>query len=462
MSPFGRVMAALPNLEALFPMAPAAPDLVTGAVLAKAKTTAALLAAGGAVMASKISILAAVVITAFFCLTAGTVLGVLLKFRAAPEDRARVVELERQLADALRRSSLPQPVTPRPGTAGARFPAPPAVAPASAGSELTARLKRYKSWTDAWAMEKKSLGDKLYDQKFELKYRLTKLRDMTRELEGIRDLIFQNPEIFLQFLRDPGNEGCIGDLVVYAFGFLVPSPEQGTLFGSKLSFETFPRGLTDGLFDLLGSGTAAQREAAMNFFEYVRDLPDVFGARWTAQLEDPDPRTQIRAARLVGRISSMSQETLTALLRAGRTSTHIEVRREVATAMNWVKLPEAQDFLLERIESATDPYEITNAALAMVSKFIAASNGGPAVDEERFVRAAMTALGRPMEDDGHLKYVIRPALYLFPAKVRPLLERARAASKTDQCRDAMTAILQKIEAGETDREELGKLLWASK
>lgn len=46
-------LAALPNLEALFPPGPVTPDLVTGAVLAQAESATADLAAGGIAMASK-------------------------------------------------------------------------------------------------------------------------------------------------------------------------------------------------------------------------------------------------------------------------------------------------------------------------------------------------------------------------------------------------------------------------
>ncbi|HTF57739.1 MAG TPA: sigma-70 family RNA polymerase sigma factor, partial [Planctomycetota bacterium] len=72
----------VPDLGRLFEWGAApsvAPDLVSGPVLAKVHSIAVALAVGGVVVASKISIVAAVVITALLCLTAGTGLGVLLK-----------------------------------------------------------------------------------------------------------------------------------------------------------------------------------------------------------------------------------------------------------------------------------------------------------------------------------------------------------------------------------------------
>ncbi|HEU4339927.1 MAG TPA: sigma-70 family RNA polymerase sigma factor, partial [Planctomycetota bacterium] len=83
-------LLALPDLGGLFPRGgppSAAPDLVSGAVLAKVHSIAAL-AAGGTVMASKSSIAAVVAFSLIACLGAGT--GAVLLLRSTPGPKPEI------------------------------------------------------------------------------------------------------------------------------------------------------------------------------------------------------------------------------------------------------------------------------------------------------------------------------------------------------------------------------------
>ncbi len=447
--------AALPDLGGLFEaQGGVAPDLVSGPVLAKVGAVA-----GGALMASKTSLVAAVVITGVLCLAAGTGLGLLL--RSQPGKGAQVLagvpETRKTSGDKSVLNShptgKPAEAVSSPGEMRKSVTAQP-----PEGS-LAARLNRYREWRLAWEREKAALGDKLHlDDQFKIRHFHAKRKEMSGELAGLRELVLADPAALLEFMKEQENGPWLDDLIAYGFGFVSPDPELGFVTPGKPSVDRFPSRLTESLLELMRSGTAAQKGAAMTFFGHVSNHPPQFEERWQNLLDDADPAVQSRAAQLVTQVPGIRPEFMAALTRVGRTSPEVWVRVAVANSMSWIRTPEAQDYLIERLEAATEVNEVVSLTCAMTAKFYAVSSGGPAVPQEKFIASSMSALNRGLGDDG-VRYVIMAALFLPFDKARPILDRARAVASTTDLQDSVAAMLRKIDGGEAKREDLEKLLW---
>jgi RNA polymerase sigma factor (sigma-70 family) len=433
------------------------PDLVSGPVLAKVAAVA-----GGTLMASKTSLVAAVVMTGILCLAAGTGLGLLLKSRPehvaqvrAPVPETRITSGDGKDLDSHTAGKPAQAVL-SPGEAKRSVTSQPPE------RSLAARLNRYREWRLAWEREKAALGDKLHlDDQFKIRHFHAKRKEMSGELAGLRELVVDDPAALLEFMKEEENGPWLDDLIVYGFGFVSPDPELGFVTPGKPPVERFPSRLTDALLELMSSGTAAQKGAAMAFFGHVSNQPPQFEERWRSLMEDADPAVQSRAAQLVSQIPEIRPEFMAALTRVGRTSTDVRVRVAVANSMSWIRTPEAQDYLIERLEAATEANEVVSLACAMTAKFYAVSSGGPAVPQEKFMVSSLAAVNRGLGDDA-VRYVIMAALYLPSDKARPVLDRARAVATTTDLQDSVTAMLRKIDTGEAKREDLEKLLWPSR
>jgi len=332
-------------------------------------------------------------------------------------------------------------------------------APTAADSPLQGRLNRFRTWVAEWHADRKLFMEAhILDHKAQYAYVLEKQKELMLELGDINALILKDPETFFRFLKDPENEFCVSELTEYGFGFY--KWNNGSPYGMKLEYSSFPQVLIDGFYELLRTGTPALKMAALGFFGGVSGLPPEFTTHWTALINDADQRVVHRSLQLVSQLSSVPKETLDAVFVVGRASPDVEVRREAATAMGWVTDPASQSFLLERMETVMDAYEVTSSVVAMYSKFYAASRGGHPVDEGRFLRAIVGIMNREL-DGGSLKILVGAALMVPPSKSRPVVERALAVAPDLACRDQIGRVLQKIDAGETDQKTINGLLWPS-
>jgi RNA polymerase sigma-70 factor (ECF subfamily) len=445
---------AIPSLESLFPAAPAAPDLVTGVVLAQAKAAAAALVAGGAIMSTKATI-AAIALTAILCLTVGTGFGVLLKRGSERTTRQRIDELEHRLADAVKSKTVASKST--------QLPSPPATEPVKtalepAESPLNARLNRWKAWKDAARREREEFRGKLDSDKLTA-YLTRKNREQVTELDGVFQLAFDDPETFLAFIRAPENEPYLEGFLLNALGF--SRLEPGFIMVRALDFKHFPEALTDGLFELVKTGSTAQRAAALAFFGRLSGSPPEYAEYFRSFLKSPEPGLQIEAIGVMTSMGPPTGENLEAIIALGAKSPHEAVRARVADALRYVDQPEATAYLFERLESPRDLKELVSATMALGHKLMmAARTGGSPVSEERFLTAISTHWSRGY-DESVFKMMLYNVVCCPGDKVRPVLAGALASAPTDKTKEIVAEILRRMDEGEKDREALKGLIYKS-
>ena len=417
-------------------IAAATPDLVSGPVLAKAASATA-----GTALAIKIAVgLAAVIAVAFLFER-------LTRF-ATPGDLAPIEStvLRSTTSSNPLSPGLPQPGQGIPETAFAR----------AKTSSLQGRLVRFRDWVLARNEERDRIRPE--DQRARESFAEDRHRGLILELKGLAEQVSEDPETFFRFLEDPANECCVLDLAWAGFGYFYIEPGAGYAMGMPLDCASLPPKVVEGFLDLLRDGTAVLKQASLFFFSTLRDRPSGFWKQLPAAIRDAEPRVASQAIKLVWPSTTAPPEVVDAVLVAGRTSAHVEVRRGAADTMANLQVPEAQEFLLERMETVKDPYELFSAVLGMSAKFLAASRGGAPVDEARFLQASLAIAGRKIEG-GYQKWLVGTVLYVPPGRSRPVIERALASASDDGTRAALTAVLAQVDSGVTDREVLQKLLW---
>lgn len=444
--PASLMIAAMPDLGRLFEARPSSPDLVLEAVVAKAHSISTLASGGTAVMITKPAIYATLTLIAILCLAVGLGVGAYTVFRSTSASSSRGRPgAEGGIADAPGKVSG-KAVDGAHGTTDA--------IETKETSPLHARLIRFRNWH---ADKKRAIEELRLDQPAQIALLQKKQLEVLLVLEGVTQMILKDPDTFFRFLKDPANEACIAELTDFGFGFY-RSPVEGQLFGMRVDGDTFPRALIEGFFDHLRLGSPAVKSAALGFFGNLQNPPVDFTPHWTAMINDPDGKVALRAVQLVSKFGAASKETAEAVMKAGRTSLDVEVRREASAAMAFVEGPEGEAYLLERMEAVTEAYEVMSTVVAMYSKFYAAARGGPAVDETRFLNAALEIMNRNLES-GSLKSLVGAVLNVPPSKSRPVVERALAVAPDLECRDAISRVLQKIDAGVTEQKLLNALLW---
>ena len=448
-------LAVLPNLDILFDAVPAAPELVTGAVLARAHSSAAVLAAGGTLVASKTPILVAVAVTALVCLTAGTGIGVALKSRSERVQRERVDHLERQLAVAVSSMKTTPPDAPSEPPVETAKPE-----PKPADSPLASRLKRWKAWKDASRREAEELKGKLDPAKLNA-YMLKKSREQVAELEGVFQLAFDDPETFLAFVKAPENEPYLDGFMLNALG--LARLEPGFIMITGKDFSVYPEALTSGLFELAKSGSKAQRTAALSFFSRLTGAPPEYGEYFRTLLNDPEPEIQIVAINVLTGTKQVSGEELKVLIDLGSRSPHEGVRSRVADALRYVDKPEAAAYLFERLESPRDTREFVSALMGLSNKLAGANRivVEHPISEDRYLSAISASWNRAT-DENTFKLMVYSALCAPVDKARPVLDQALGAAPSKSTKEMVAGILKRLDEGEKNAESLRSGIYGAK
>jgi RNA polymerase sigma-70 factor (ECF subfamily) len=435
-------------LEAWFTASPPAPDLVTGAVLAKVAAVA-----GGTIMATKVVVGLSVAI-ALACLVGGGVVGAALKGRS---HRSKVQELERRLVAAEKRSEVApiHPGMPAPKTPEAE-PVRDVSPKEAVSSKLREKLARYRAWTAIYFKEYDELSAR--DPGNVGTYRARKLAEMGELLVGVRDMTIASPGEFLEFVRDPRNETYLSSLILRGLGF-----KLNDTYHHGQEFRIFPLELHQGLQDLLMTGSLRQKTAMLEYFALVWNQPAEFKAVYPQFLNEPDPGFQVQVVRTIAQSNSWTDEAFTAVARLGNTTENSDVRGEIGNAMMWHPGPKPFSYLLDRLEGTSDYQEAISVAQTLGNKMTSTyqRNPPPGELEDRIGRAVTVAMTRGFDGATFLT-VVRPALVLPADKLKPILQQALALAPTEHSRKTIGDLIQRVQAGDFTPDDLRRVSWGEK
>lgn len=432
---------ALPDLEKCFTPSPATPNLVKGAVLAKIAAVA-----GGAVMTTK-SLLGPLALIAMLLLCIGGGIVILLRHRTPALAGTSVGQT--RLVEPV--TNLPAPVL------VAQVPNDPAD-PADEKSEkvesspLRARLDRFKKWWIAIETERAAIGQ---DHDLYLEWRNRKGKERLENVAGMKELVLEDPETFMAFLKDPANEAVIGDLTFpNLLTHIGTDPRVHVYLGRP--FPELPPALTRGLLELLQSGTSLQKQATFNLLEDFQDVPQEFRNLYLAMIDDRDPNVQMRAISQVARTIPMTPELFSKLKAMGASADSLSVRLRVVGVMGRTPGQEAEAFLLDRMAMITNQNELHQIAFNLDYRYRAARQGGEPILEDQLVKALAAVIARG--EDIRFYRMIHTATYLPGERLKPLLMQIMTMTKDDAWRAKLEKAVELIDKGGADREALMKIL----
>jgi RNA polymerase sigma-70 factor (ECF subfamily) len=429
--------------------APAVPDLLTGAVLAKVHSVAAALVAGGVAMTTK-SVLAPFAIAALLLLCVGAGVVILFKDRSA-DLRGAYSAAKRGLADA-------PPVGPAPvvggdaATGGRPRPSPDSSGEAgpSATSPLGARLDRFRKWWVAIQAEKKALAKDDHEAYVAFSKRWD--RELWEQVSGLKELILEDPEGFLAFLRDRNNESVIGDLT--RMGLLTQTDRPHVHF--MRPFTEFPQSLTRGLLQLLQSGSNAQKTASLNLLGELPDVPQEYKNVYLTLLDDPDPELQ---RQVIGRIVQhlpMTPALFSKLTALGTNSENLFIRLAVVSSIAGMQGAESEAFVLNRLTVAANDNELKQITFSLDMRYQAARRAGRPIQEDQLARAVAEAMAR--NHPGYLHWLMPVATHLSGPRLKPILLQAMAKTQDETYRDRLGKAVERIDQGSCTRDDLMKIL----
>ncbi|HTF58171.1 MAG TPA: sigma-70 family RNA polymerase sigma factor [Planctomycetota bacterium] len=431
-------------LEAVTP-ASAPSGLIGSAIVTKA----ALVAAGGLAVGTKYAVPVAMIIAVLLSFGIGVGGGYLVAARR-PDDPTRIQELEARVAKLNRqltsaRASPPgdpgKPPSTRPGSGS---PEP----PKAEGKKLAATLERYKNLKDRQNAKWKAWSAANPGKGIDPQEMSKDFRELARELEGVRDQIFEDSATFFDFLSRPENQSYVWNL----FDVTLARRVGESLM--QQSFSDLPAPLADGLLDLLKTGSEAVRHEILGFMRGVTGQPDEFKRQYLAMLSDPNTNLVAMAGRALAFTSPLSAEEFGRLTTVCENSCNRDVRQGIVSSIWWMKTPESQEWLLSTLESGRMPDMDANLAAGLNVQL---RSGPSEAFEERVARAVSAALTRPSEEGTYFQ-LLQMSPWLPSSKWKAHFELAATRGPTSKVREAAAKCLNLIIAGNGDRNSLVTIL----
>lgn len=460
-----------PFLESIAPTSGSV-TLLTPAILAKVETVAAatgvslLTTTGGLLMAktllSPLGILAGMIL-----LGLGVGTGMLLESKredASPshirelEDRLKAVSAEletaRRDADRGKRGAesvkAENPSTSEKSVEGKT--STPSAPPSSVSISdvLLARIARHREWLkDSWRRAdeiKRKEGETAF-QDFMNNLDL----ESERELAGMRELILAAPDTFVRFLQED-NGDCMRDLLRTLEKRERTGPREYTVW--PLSVNELPSSLVEGIVELLRSPSFHNKSTLLVFLRNVKDPSDNLRIAYFHLLDADDAHT-VRAAvdALVGYSNTkIPADHLSRLQQIAENSSDKYLTQSCLRAIAFVDSPEAKEYLLRKLETASDPDVISASAQALHWQ----ANTSP--EPERYSKALVMAANQTTNPVA-LKSILYTALQLSIPNAVPVLEMIRARSSSSELNDLVGRLLERIQGGETSNDVLRQLLY---
>lgn len=431
----GFVAASARVAEALESSVPA----TAPATLAVETVLGKVLAGGFAVAATKSSVLQAVIVTVIILFGVSSMGYAILKSRdpvkRAPKNPTVVA------------TNPPPPKDPVEATTAAQ----PEPATASPGGELRGRLEKYL----AWYQEKREAWAK--DPYAHPRYNFPALREGLALLKGTREMIFQDPKIFLEFIRDPAHEGVCDVLIEHALSRYERQTPDSLEYLAKQEFAEFPADLGNGILDLLKNGTAAQKAPLLRVLRFVDGVPEPFKEQYAVLLFDQDPGVQVAA---ILTASPARNRPLPALFldpvrTAYETSGDVTVRRTALEALGRTDTEEVQRWMVGRLGKGDDADVVRTLAQASLNSLRTLGATADDRTQERHASALTAAANVRLDGgDGHM-WVVLAALRLPANRALPVLETVVGANAPGSfMAKAVTQILEKIRTKGLDPQAL--------
>ena len=438
------VLLAWPEFGRLFDRSAivSPPDLVSGHVLAKVATLG-----GGAAMAAKSSIPVAA-LAAFLLLFSAVAVVAVLRRSESPDAGGPTTGAK----SAPSSTATPNHATSPSGeltVASGDSPKANAEEPGTSVTPLRTRLDRFKKWWDGIQADQtlaRADGEKwgAFQKRWD--------KELWDHVAGLRELILQDPDGFLAFLRDPDNARVLGDLTRHNLITLTERP----WVEMHLGFDTYPPVLMKGLFEIVQSGDSAQKLGALNLLRGIPDVPAEFKNAYLVLLNDPDPGVQRQVIGFIPYILPMTAELFPRLSALGNNSDNLFIRLSVVTTMAGVQSREAETFVLHRLAVATHDNELFQIPFSLESRYRGARASGQPILEAELARAVSESMARNHED-----YVLRlmPVATFLPAdRLKPILQQGMVRTRYDWYRERLAKALERVDAGSYTRDDLMKIL----
>jgi RNA polymerase sigma factor (sigma-70 family) len=264
-------------------------------------------------------------------------------------------------------------------------------------------------------------------------------------LGGARALIIQDPQTFLEFIRDPGHDALCGDLIGTAL-------DHGReIDGAKQKIEEFPKELVDGFLEALKSGGPGLKSALLGFLVQMESVPESYDLQYASLLYDSDTRVQTQAIRALTRWSSLPAQTLELMRQRYESSPDPEVRSAALEAIGRTDTAEVQRWMIARIEFDRDPNMARYVAKASLNSLM--SKAGNA-DHETLARHAWALKTvSKVKTSRHTYYaIVLATLQMPPAWSLPVLEAALPNAPTPKLAESVTKMMDRIREGANWKE----------
>ena len=271
---------------------------------------------------------------------------------------------------------------------------------------------------------------------------------MKEELEGVRELIFGDPQSFLEWIGRRENWICLEDLFASSL-MLKPSMWSH----QTQDFSSFPTALVDGFLPLLQSGTLEQRRAILSLAPYLTNTPPAYRAAYVATLSELyDPGLGPIAVRALLFAGEPTTSELDSVIRFAVQLKEEGMRAQVFQSMGKVPQAPVREWLLATLESGqyADSDRLAYSALEW---WVQSSNSPGRAFEERAAKIFGATLARTKEQDPYFMSMYT-ALNLPTDLSLKLVELAAASAPNEALRKGAQAVLQRASQDGASRRDL--------
>ena len=211
---------------------------------------------------------------------------------------------------------------------------------------------------------------------------------------------------------------------------------------------------SEGILELLKSGTPTQQKGILDFLATVHEVPEGVDRLYERLIDHPDPAIQAKALDSLWRFQNLSPSTLEKVRQLFETATDQNVRSSAIWAISYSDKPEPRRWVVDRLETLQEPFLKLLLAEAAVRMNEKSPYDTGSLDR---IAAAMTAAvgDRPWIPERW----ITAALQLPAAQSCRVLEAAIPNAKTPRLKELISKTLEKIRTGGAEPRTLSNEFW---
>ena len=284
--------------------------------------------------------------------------------------------------------------------------------------------------------------------------RLAQWRDKELSGKGLKELVLSDPETFLKFFQESATGGYLeGFLEITINGIrtnrLVTVYTDDPDGGFLQKFSKLPKSLTDGLLDMLRSGTSDQKSEILRFSSWVDGLSDEFRDACRALMADPDEEIQGIAIRVhVSRGSEFLTEADAALfLQLARESGKPLVAGPAIRALAAMHPPGYEECLFG-IAASTSNRELAHEALYVLSQECAIPDRRrDDAFKRRVIDATSQEIARGLDRPSFRSAIVLLLEHFPPRDFLHAIDKAVAYAPSLEWSEAVKAVAAAIRSG---------------